>query len=322
MNTSKSSGVFLFFLFLFFIQLTSAGSLTGFGERSIACLNKDADDIEVRVAEVLAAETKQLMQENKLTTMLVPFPNCLRIGTEIKLFLDKVDVGFIGRAFLSSMDIQTVDAIKKNSQIPFSQKTLEKFFQTQNSYEYAVLQFKITEKVQETVLTAANDRLPTCFTIYGDWESVIFEYQEGAAAASDIQKGKVNAEIWNGTFNCYKIGVPAAIYVEKPNQAKPPEPDSDSTRERAEDKNYGVIVPKELHLIHYANLTEKHASLLKENLADLKKRLAEKRDLDGGFTTMVVFDYLEKAPKLLEDDSTRRDHDANSVNYHNPGQRR
>ena len=66
----------------------------------------------------------------------------------------------------------------------------------------------------------------------------------------------------------------------------------------------GSIIPTELHLVHYTHLTDKHAALVGEKLSDLKKRMAEKKEIDGGYTTIVVFNYLEPRVKDTESEKS------------------
>ena len=102
---------------------------------------------------------------------------------------------------------------------------------------------------------------------------------------NDIKSGKTKAQIWNGTFNCYKIGIFVEMNIQR------------IQREDAPDPTHGYIVPNELFLVHYTNLSQKHADLLGESLSGLKTRMAEKKDVDGGWVSMVAFDYHPVHPK-------------------------
>lgn len=298
--------------------ISTATPMTAMGERSEECNNVDADDVDVKIDAAFAGEAKNLIKTDKLSNLIIPYPNCVRVGTEIKLFLDKVDIGLVGKAFLSAMEVKSANQIMLNNPTAFSKKSLNKFFQGQPGDQFAVLTFKVAEKVEETFLNGADQKLQTCFTLYGTWEDAGFEYQEGAQMVKDIQSGTIKADIWNGIVNCYKIGTPVAISVYRPDQPTPEDP-ANVAPTRAVQEDYGVFVPKELHLLHYTHLTEKHASFLNEKLSDLVKRLEAKKEIDGGYVTMVVFEHQPTPPKFA-DKSAKRDRDATDVQF--PGRRR
>src|SRR5690606_34322424 len=118
------------------------------------------------------------------------------------------------------------------------------------------------------------DRLQTCFVSYADWTTHPLNKDKWKEELEAIKNGSVKAEIWNSSINCYKIGIYADIVVE------------DQTGK------FGSIMPTALYLTHYTQLTEEQAQILGEDLSSLKERMAKNKDKYGGYTTMVVFDYM------------------------------
>lgn len=274
------------FLSLFIYQQSFAQSYTDLGKRLPSCINAQTDDFEARVKSPLSPEAKHLFTNDKLTQIIVVDPHCFRVGTEIKVFLENETYGYLGRAFISSMEILNSSKLKRKKLI-YSKNSIQNFIKQNQSPQYTLLNIKVSEKVTETMVNKKYERLPTCFPTYGDWKTYRLPTENGEVVARKIQTRKKVAHITSGTFNCYKIDVPATLVIPK-----------------TKTKDLGSVIPKELHLIHYTNVTKEHAALLGESFAAVKKRLEEKKQIDGGYTTLVVFEYLE--PRIEEDSSTEK----------------
>lgn len=275
-------------LLMFFTATAQAQHLTKLGERLSTCKNLETDDYIIQYDDNLAPEAQSLFTSDKLHTALVNADNCFRIGTELKLQLAKGDSPYLGRGLLEEMKIVSKSQLASDSLNEFSKNATGSFVKSNSARDYAILRFKVTEKIEEAYTNEKYKRLPSCFPSYSDWEAIPLDQTE----ASDIKAGKTKALIWNGTFNCYKVGIYTEISVKQENRPE---------------TSGGYIIPTELFLVHYTNLNQKHADLLGESLSKLKDKLAQKKDVDGGWVSMVAFDYQEIHPKDLppsEEDQT------------------
>ncbi len=289
-------------ILLFFQSQNSqllAQKLNELGERSQKCENLKADDFIFRVSKTLAVETQNFFEKDQLTQLLAPYPNCFRVGTEVRLELEETEMSYLGRSFVSSIKVMNRNELVKSQNLIYSTQAIRDYLSSQSSEQFSLLTVNISEKIQESFVNENYKRLPNCFSSFDDWEGVTFSNEaESLTQIKDIQSGKLSALAWNGTLNCYKVGTKAEIMVQG---GRP--------------KDLGFIEPKELHLVHLSNISEKHASLLGEKLEDLKKRLTEKKEVDGGYVSIVVFGYVAPSPKpenLEEEDLADRSHRVNN----------
>ena len=260
-----------------------ATTLDKLGERLSKCQNLAQDDYIVRYHNAFKRQVKNQFEDNKLKTAIVPNLECFRVGTEIQLYLENDQVPYLGRALIQEIKVLNRSELKKEKNLGFSKSSVNDFLADERASSYSFLTFKVTEKIEEEIVTEKYKRLKTCFPAYGDWESL---RTTDARLVKDIQAGRTQALIFNGTLNCYKVGVYTSIDLRSERQQRP--------------EKLGYIIPTEVRIVHYSNLDREHASLLDEKLSDLKKRLAENKDRDGGYLNMVVFDYEKVHPKELE----------------------
>ena len=281
----KSINLVISLILLTFLASTAvAKPITKLGERFSSCKNLEKDDFLITFQNPLKKEAKTLLEKDQLRTAIVKSPKCFRVGTEIQLNVEKEDIPFWGRGLIESMEQLSKDQILKSNKTGYTKSALRSFVKNSPAKKYEIIQFKVTEKIEEAVVTEKYKRLNSCFPAYGDWESLRLK---DPATVKNIQSGKTKAIMWNGTFNCYKIGV----YTEIVLQTEEPSPD-----------DLGYIVPAELHLVHFTSLTQEHAKLLGQPLSKLKKSMEEKIEVDGGYLTMVVFDFEKVHPKDLEEE--------------------
>ena len=261
----------------------SAVTLNALGQRLSTCQNLESDNFLVEFDNNFKATAKSLYDNDRLTTAIVASPECFRVATEIKLQLSNETIPFLGRALIKDIKILTKSQLLKDKSTPYSQSSIISFIKANSVQKYGIISFKLTEKIGEAFVDTKFQRLPSCFTSYGDWESFRIS-EENIDIVTGIQNGSKRALIWNGTFNCYKIGTKVPINVIK------------KAREE-----YGLIIPTQLYIVHYTNLTQKHAELLGEDLTKLKERMAKKKDLEGGYTTIIAFDYQKPVvPEVIE----------------------
>ena len=277
-GTMKKSVQYLISLLVFLTSYeASAIVLKELGQRLSSCQNLEYDDFIVEMDETLKREAQNLFQDDKLTAVVVENPDCFRVGTEIKLFLKNSTIPYLGRALVKELETLNGSELINSKNTPFTRNTLKDFVNATRETQYGILQIRVSEKVEEKVITEQYKRLNTCFPSYGDWEAMRLEATQ-TPLVSEIKNGRSKAQIWNGTFNCYKIGIRARIQIQ-----------GDFT-------DHGNIIPTELHLVHFTNLTNKHASLMDMSLSHLKSTLEPKKDIDGGYVTMVVYNYEEPLP--------------------------
>ncbi len=267
---------------MFFAQAAQAQHLTKLGERLSICKNLESDDFLIQYNDALRPEVKSLLENNKLQTAIVAADNCFRVGTELKIELLNDDLPFLGRGILEELKVVSKNQLLADPLNTFSSNSTKNFIESTPARKYALLKFKVTEKIQEAYVNEKFKRLPSCFPAFNDWEYS----PQSEDSIKDIKAGKTTAFIWNGTSNCYKVGILTELLLEKERREDPP-------------TSYGYIVPTELFLVHYTNLNQKHADLLGERLSQLKKRMAEKKEIDGGWVTMVAFEYQAINPKDL-----------------------
>lgn len=268
-------------LCLFFVLLsltyTAQGSfkLTELGERLRSCQNLEHDDFIVTVDKTLQKESQNLFFDDKLTSVLVDQPDCFRVGTEIQIHLEDDPIPYLGKAIIDEIEVLSPEELKNHKGTPYSKNGLQDYVSATRDNQYGILSIRVSEKVTDYYVNQEYERLPTCFPSYGDWESLRLN-EDDIDLAKDIKSGRVIAQINNGTFNCYKIGIRARIQV-----------DGDYTTD------HGNIIPTELYVLHYTHLTSKHAKYFDKSVTELKKEMEQNKDIDGGYTTIVVFDYEE-----------------------------
>ncbi len=272
--------ILIFSVFVFHSTFSWATTLSELGERSENCENLENDDFIFDVSPLLSTEAQNLFEKDKLDQLIAPYPNCFRVGSEIRLQLPDKEISYLGRAFVSSIKIVSRKELQKENS-HYSSSTINEYLGAQSESQFSVLSIKVSEKIQEAFANETYKRLPNCFSSFNDWESIVFtNTPENLKEIKDIKNGKLTALAWNGTLNCYKVGTRTKIAIEA---------------ERPFD--HGSILPKELYLVHFSRLSEKHASLLGEKLEDLKKRLSEKINTDGGYISLVVFEYSPPRPQ-------------------------
>jgi hypothetical protein len=261
-------------LSILIIKSAHAELITELGQRDSRCTKESADSFEVVVPEILKLETQNQASQDLLKQLIVPSPHCFRVGTEAKVLFENTEIALLGRGFISSIENLSKNDLRKKN-LNFSKTSILDYIKQHPSNEYSILNIDISEKVFETTVHNKFQKLPTCFPTYGDWETYLLPDLKADDLLQKIKSGKIKAQIKNGTFNCYKIGVSAHLVDSKGHT-----------------NDFGSIVPKELYLVHYSNLNEIHAQLLGEDLISLKKRMSENKNKDGGYTNIVVFDYL------------------------------
>ena len=258
-----------------------SAKLDKLGQRAMECQNTEGDDFIIEFDKSFVREAKNHLHDDKLDMAILPSAGCLRVGTEVRLNLAGEEIFYVGKALINSIEV-----VKQKSlllrKLPFTKSSIQGFLKSNREKDYAIVRFKHFEKVEETMLTEQYDRLNTCFPTYADWRSMRLKDGQESLVTS-IQKRKTKAQIWNGTFNCYKVGIRAAITI--PSK---------------KGENLGNIIPTELHLVHYTNLKRKHARILGKSLSKLKEEMAVNKEIDGGYTTMVVFDYEKERPPKPE----------------------
>lgn len=264
-------------LLTFLASSAQATELAKLGERLSTCQNLEKDDSMVTYDLSLQREAKTRFENDRLNTAIIAEPDCFRVGTEIQLNLQNDTIPYLGRGLIEKLEVLSKEQLASSTKTGFTKSAVNSFIKNTPAKQYGLIQFKVTEKVEEAVVTEKYKRLNTCFPANGDWEAIRLKDMD---SVKNIQDKKTKALIWNGTFNCYKVGV----YTEMVLQSENPE------------TGLGFIIPTELHVVHYTNLGQKHADLLGENLSDLKTKMAEKKDLEGGYVTMVVFDYEKTHP--------------------------
>lgn len=267
-------------LSIFAFQMAYAVTYKDLGDRPSTCQKTDGDDFEVMISEAFTSKATQLFENDQLTQVIISNPDCFRVGTEVRLNLENQEVNYLGRGFIETMDVLSSSGLSKKDTL-YSKTDVKRFIKKSQSKSYGVLDIKVTEKVSEACVDQQWERLPTCFSAYGDWETFRLPADGGEATAKSIAAGKTKAIMWNGVFNCYKVGTKARIIV----------------LEDKKRQDWGSILPTQLYVVHYNNISKKHANLLGESLTSLKKRMAENKNVDGGYVTMVVFDYLKPEPK-------------------------
>ncbi len=281
---------------MFFSFQAEAQHLTQLGERLSSCKNLENDDFLITYNDALNPEAKSKMQSDQLRTAIVDADNCFRVGTELKLVLENDDFPFLGRGLVEEMKIVRKDQLLTDSLNEFSHNSTRSYIAANPARRYAIIRFKVTEKIEAAYVNEKYQRLPSCFPAYSDWEAMPVDEKLHA----DIRSKKVRAQIWNGTYNCYKVGIFTEMYLKRERRDE-----KDAKKERQqepEQESLGYIVPTELFLVHYTNLEQKHADLLGENLADLKQTMEKKKEIDGGWVTMVHFNYEAIHPKDLPED--------------------
>jgi len=273
---------FILLLSVFIFHSTSSWALTlsELGERSENCENLENDDFIFDVSPILSTEVQNLFENDKLDQLIAPYPNCFRVGSEIRLQVPDKEISYLGRAFVSSIQNMTRGQLLKK-QSHYNSSTINEYLAAQPETQFSVLSIKVSEKIQQAFVNENFKRLPNCFSSFDDWQSISFtNTAENVKEIKKIQSGQLTAMAWNGTLNCYKIGTRTKITIQG---------------ERPFD--HGSLLPKELYLVHFSDLSEKHASLLGEKLDDLKTRLREKIKTDGGYISLVVFEYLPPRPE-------------------------
>ena len=277
---------FLLISLNFFSVDAQAVVLNKLGERLSSCKNLENDDYKIVYAADLQREAKNLFTDDKLTTALVVSPDCYRVGTEIDLNLASDLKPYFGKALLKEIHVLNQSELLSSKANDFSKPATREFIRNNPAKTYGVLKFKLTQKIAPYTVTDKYKRLPTCFPSYNDWEAIRLPDDK---MAKDIQSGKTKGLIWNGTFNCYKVGVYTEMILPTDN-ARP-------KTEGQEPESLGYIIPTELHVVHYTDLTNDHANLVGEHLSALKKKMEEKKDLEGGYVTLVGFDFEKVHPK-------------------------
>lgn len=252
-----------------------AQTLNKLGQRINNCSNQTADQHTITISNIIKQQVKNLWEQDKLKQLVVANPSCFRVGTEVKLFLKNEEINYLGRAFITKIKLLSTKQLTYKDLTSYSPYIVKQFANKNANKSIAIFDIQITEKVAETFLHEQYQRLPTCFSSYSDWKKFKITNDKPQQVIKNITSGKRQAVIWNGTFNCYKIGVKA--YLPKDQDDKPT----------------GAVVPKQLYLTHYTNLSDDQAKILDEDLTQLKKRMAMNKDIDGGYTTMVVFDYVK-----------------------------
>ena len=279
----------LFFMLTCFASLAQGSfKLTDLGERLGSCQNLEYDDFIVTVSKSLQKETQNLFFDDKLTAVLVEQPDCYRVGTEIQIHLEDDPIPYLGKAIIDEIEVLSPEELKKHKNTPYTKSSLEDYVSNTRDNQYGILKIRVTEKVTNYYVNQEYERLPTCFPSYGDWESIRLT-ENDKALVDDIKSGRVIAQISNGTFNCYKVGIRARIQVAGDYET-----------------DHGNIIPTELYVIHYSQLTSKHAKYFGQSVSELKSEMEKNKDVDGGYTTIVVFDYekpRETPPEISETQS-------------------
>lgn len=253
--------------------------LSKLGQRPAYC-KQNEDSKVLTISDEFVSESQEKFDADKLTLGLMAGDHCFRVGTEIFLQLASGEIQYLGKALITNISITTSKDLSLNKSLQdFNKSSLEKFITNNKGKSISLIHFKVMEKVTETVLENKYDRLQTCFVSYADWESYPLNKDTWESELESLKTGTKKADIWNGTNNCYKIGIKADI------------------RAPGQKEKLGKIVPTKVFLTHYSKVTEEQAKILGEDLKDLKNRLEKNKDTSGGYTTMVVFDYLAPETK-------------------------
>lgn len=282
-----------FFVLILFFSLypfySKAKELTQLGERSNLCENLETDEIAITYDRSLRYEAKNLWESQQLNTAIVSQPNCYRVGTEVRLNIENETIPYLGKAFIKNIRILNARDLSQNKSTGFSKNTVSSYIEKNPSNEYGLITYKVTERIEESVLKEKYDRLKSCFPSFSDWETLPLK-EDQQDLLQQIQQRKKTAFIWNGTYNCYKVGVYTEILFP-------------GTQPKAN----GYILPTELQLVHFTNLKQKHADLLGISLNQLKEDLTKDKELDGGYVTIVVFEYLNTEPQSSSDSNSTRE---------------
>ncbi|NQZ19306.1 MAG: hypothetical protein HRT44_08635 [Bdellovibrionales bacterium] len=154
----------------------------------------------------------------------------------------------------------------------FSKNSLNDLSKRFPQQKMNVAELRMMTRLENTEMDQQYDRLPSCFVSSGDWRSYRLEPDDYKAQLEKFKNGTLKADIWNGTRNCFKVGVSVDIEV------------------NGVQEDLGKLYPTKLFLKHYTEITEEQAQLMGEKLSDLKERLSKDTEF-GGFTTMVAYDY-------------------------------
>lgn len=264
----------LIFSLLLSLSIAKPLELTKLGARDPSCQQKP-DETMLTVPELFVGQKQQLFQEDKLNRAIVAGDFCYRVGTEINLQMEKGDIQQLGKAFISKVESFDAKELQANkSLLPDPPLHLEEYLKSNQNKKVQVVHFQIMEKLADTSMTNKYDRLQTCFVSYADWTTYPLSKEKWQEELDAIKSGATKAEIWNGTVNCYKVGIYAELLVEGQNQ------------------DFGSIIPTAVYLTHYSQITEEQAQILGEDLKTIKDRMAQNKDKYGGYTTMVVYDYV------------------------------
>jgi hypothetical protein len=261
-----------------------AKKLEELGKRPSTCENLERDAFRLTIDRTFRHKAMSLVERDKLTSAVVANPDCFRVGTEVLVYVEGETMPFLGRALLKKINIMSPREVQNSQGLDYSKSDIKDYIDKTEAKQYGLLTFKMTQKVAEIEMNQEYDRLPTCFVSFNDWRSMRLK-SEQTKLLKDIKQGNQSAIIWNGTYNCYKVGV----YTEIQFEGDPIGTD------------HGWIVPTELHVVHLSNLSAKHARLVGESLPELRTRLEANQQTEGGYLTLVAFEYQKKHPKDFED---------------------
>lgn len=274
---------FVFAFSILFFSLTSTAQVfQRLGERDSSCKDLKTDSYTANVHPQLSAQSKSMFENDRLQTIYVTNPECFRTGTEIKIILDGIEIPYIGRALIRSLRILSPKEMMTFNG-DYQKDSVIAFVNESKASQYGVLDIRISEKVKDSFVDGRYQRLPTCFPTYNDWETYDIDEKLKDKELPNILNGKTKAAIWNGTFNCYKVGVRTKITIYN---------SKDTT-------DYGNVIPSQLYVVHHSHLTQTHADFFATTLTELKDSLKKDLDRDGGYVTFVVFDY--EAPQPVAD---------------------
>jgi len=136
------------------------------------------------------------------------------------------------------------------------------------------VQFDVIERFRSIQLSFPGERIPNCDARYEDWMD-FYVYEDTAPETIErLATGQRSISVWNGAYNCYRVGTTAKVIIKG-----------------SPDQTFGTVTVREVRLLPYSDLTDTMLMKTGEEIQVIRARLEAKIERNGGYISMMVFDY-------------------------------
>ena len=269
-------------------------SYQAWGERPSSCKD-DKDWYRFTIpAEFVEATSKNILQKKKYFSFFNG-DSCLRVGTEVELHRPvdessgREQKSLVARIFINRISVLGEEAVvRRMGDLP-SRADLYLNQLKNKSSSNTLVEYEVVSRFYNMTLNQEGQRSQNCPAYYFDWRKFYLDKEGFEESLEKLKEGKTLADIWNGGFNCFRVGKEAKILLR---------------RDEERNKSYGRLLIEEVAMLHISDLTDELIALTGRKKDELLAELSEKKQRDGGYLSLVRFSF---SPEPDEDPENKKE---------------